>query len=62
DLRCSRLLPGRIMVGDFEIQPGEYDLTVQYLNDVGEVIQEDHHPDFKVAPRGFNLAQTFSLR
>lgn len=62
DLRCSRLLPGRVMVGDFEIQPGEYNLTVQYIDSTGAVIQEDKHPDFKIAPSGFNLAQTFSLK
>ena len=62
DLRCSRLLPGRITVGDFEIPPGEYDLTVQYLDLYGEVIQEDSYSDFKVVPRGFNLAQTFNLQ
>jgi hypothetical protein len=62
DLRCSRLLPGRIMVGDFEIPPGEYDLTVQYLDLYGEVIQEDTYSDFSVSPGYFNLAQTFNLQ
>jgi hypothetical protein len=62
DLRCSRLLPGRIMVGDFAVPPGEYDLTVQYLDSSDAVVQEDHRQGFVVTSRSFNLAQTFSLR
>ncbi|MCX6836145.1 MAG: hypothetical protein NTW07_13655, partial [candidate division Zixibacteria bacterium] len=31
DLRCARLLPGRIFVGDFVLAPGQYDLSVEFF-------------------------------
>jgi hypothetical protein len=61
DLRCSRLLPGEIYVGDFEITPGTYDLAVQFMDGAGRVIRTQTFPQYKVLERGPNLIEAFAL-
>ncbi len=61
DLRCSHLLPGRIYVGDFEIAPGEYDLTIEFLDEAGNVISVTTVNNYKVLERGLNLVEAVSL-
>jgi len=61
DLRCSRLLPGKIYVGDFEIEPGSHDLTIEFLGSDGTVISTTEIKDYKVLKNGLNLLEAFSL-
>ena len=61
DLRCSRFLPGRILVGDFEIEPGTYTVTVEFLDYSDAVLQYSTYTDVVVKRRTFNLIQAFSL-
>lgn len=61
DLRCSRLLPGRIYVGDFEIDPGVYDLTIEYLDGNGRVVNSEIVEGYKVLKQGLNLIESFAL-
>jgi hypothetical protein len=61
DLRCSRLLPGRILVGDFELVPGSYDLTVEFVGYDGEVVDIQQFPQFQVLQSGLNMIEAVSL-
>lgn len=61
DLRCSRLLPGKIHVGDFELTPGTYNLKVKFLNEYDEIISRREIPDYKIIKSGLNLIEVFSL-
>jgi len=61
DLRCSRLLPGEVYVGDFELAPGTYDLAVQFLDGSGRVIRTQTFPQYKVLEKGLNLVEAFAL-
>ncbi len=61
DLRCSRLLPGRIYVGDFEIEPGTYDLTIEFLDADGDLISATDINGYQVLKKGLNLVEAFSL-
>jgi hypothetical protein len=61
DLRCSRLLPGRIYVGDFEIEPGTYDITVEFLDMNGHLISATDIKGYQVLDKGLNLIEAFSL-
>ena len=61
DLRCSRLLPGKIYVGDFEIEPGSHDLTIEFLGSDGTVISTTEIKNYKVLKNGLNLLEAFSL-
>ena len=61
DLRCARLLPGRIYVGDIQVAPGTYDLTIEYLDAAGDLVSRQNVSDFTVRAGNFNLLQTISL-
>ena len=62
DLRCARYLPGKIYVGDFELEPGIYDLKVVYLDNHGAEIQSLYFPEQVINDRGLNLIETFCPR
>jgi hypothetical protein len=61
DLRCSHLLPGRIYVGDFELEPGVYDLRVEFLDREGNLIAAEELPGFEVHRTGLNIIQATCL-
>ncbi len=62
DLRCSRLLPGRIYVGDFEIEPGTYDLEIEFLDENGDLVSVQELNGYQVLKRGLNLIEAVSLK
>lgn len=61
DLRCSRLLPGRILVGDFELPPGYYTLRVEFIGYDGTVVDRQVFPDYRVLENGLNMIEAVSL-
>ncbi|MCD6250419.1 MAG: hypothetical protein J7J98_08830 [candidate division Zixibacteria bacterium] len=61
DLRCARLLPGRIFVGDFVLTPGSYDLTVEFIDQSGERIGGQSFPGYRVTKHGLNLVEAVML-
>ncbi|MEW6411954.1 MAG: hypothetical protein AB1483_05705 [Candidatus Zixiibacteriota bacterium] len=62
DLRSSQYLPGRVYVGDFEVAPGSYDLTVEFYDSIGNLIEYSYYEDFTVTDGGLNLVQAFTVR
>jgi hypothetical protein len=62
DLRCARLLPGRIYAGDLEVDPGIYDLTIDFLDSGGLLVNRQMVNGFEVRPGEFNLVQVLSLQ
>ncbi len=61
DLRCSRLLPGQILVGDFEVPPGIYELKINFIDIYGQIIRTKEINGDKVLKTGLNLIEAFSL-
>jgi len=61
DLRCARLLPGRIMVADFVLPAGVYDLAVVFLDVNGATIGRQVFPGYKVSETGLNLIESVGL-
>ncbi|MCK5127345.1 MAG: hypothetical protein KAR42_13905 [candidate division Zixibacteria bacterium] len=61
DLRCSRLLPGKVLVGDFEIKPGTYNIQINFLDASGTAVKSTTILDYKVIPRALNMVEAFSL-
>ncbi|UCC78581.1 MAG: hypothetical protein JSW64_09890 [Candidatus Zixiibacteriota bacterium] len=61
DLRCSQLLPGRIYVGDFELEPGVYDLRVEFIGSGGGAIYSQEFPGYEVKSSGINLVEAVFL-
>ena len=62
DLRGGMLLPGRIYVGDFVVPPGTYDLTVEYLDANGHLVERRYVPNVEARSFDFNLVRSFCLR
>jgi len=60
DLRCWRLLPGKCMIGEFEVSPGIHDIEVRYLNAHRQIIDSQTFYDFQVQPNGLNMVDSFS--
>jgi len=60
DLRCSHLLPGKIYVADFEIEPGTYDFTIEFYSVHGELVSRRIIENYQVRPTGWNLVEAFS--
>jgi tetratricopeptide (TPR) repeat protein len=38
DLRCWRTMPGKVYGGKIDLLPGEYEITFEYINECGEVV------------------------
>jgi hypothetical protein len=60
DLRCARLLPGFIYVGDFELPPGRHDVRVDYYDVSGVILESHFTPGIEIKPGKFNLVQAVS--
>jgi hypothetical protein len=61
DLRCAQLLPGKIHVRDIELEPGIYDIEVDYIDHDGDIIYRYEIPNFEVKRGKFNLVETLYL-
>jgi len=61
DLRSAQLLPGRILVGDFEIKPGEYDLAIEFYTADRQLISRWQFDHYRVTRDGLNLIRAFDL-
>jgi len=62
DLRCCRMLPGKIYAADFELPPGTYDLNIRFYGFGGILLEERIIPQYEVLKNGLNLVETFCLR
>jgi len=62
DLRSSQFLPGMIYVGDFEIEPGMYDIVVEFYLADGSLAGETTYSGYEVVKNGLNLIEAFSAQ
>lgn len=60
DLRCSKFLPDGIMIGDFEVPPGLYDIKIQFCDSEGAIIGEQLIPQFVVRRNRFNIIESYN--
>lgn len=58
DLRCSRFLPGRILIGDFEIAPGRHSIEFVFKDHNGHELGRTSFHDYPVSSSGLNLLST----
>lgn len=61
DLRCSRLLPGLIYVGDFEVPPGDRYIEIVFRDEFGKILKRTAFPDYKILRGGLNMVEAFSV-
>ncbi len=60
DLRCWRTMPGHSYVGKIELSPGTYNITFEYLNSRGKVIDRELKKSVEVRKGGLNLIEGVS--
>lgn len=60
DLRCWRTMPGYSYVGKIELSPGTYNITFEYLNSRGKVIDRELKKSVEVRKDGLNLIEGVS--
>jgi len=61
DLRCSRTLPGKIYVADFELAPGTYDFTVEFLDRSGHTLYTQEISGYRVRQGSLNMIEAIAL-
>jgi len=61
DLRSTRFLPGAVYVGDFVVEPGTYDLTIEFWSYEDQLLKTTTIENYTVRERGLNLVQAFSV-
>ncbi|MGD9488425.1 MAG: COG3014 family protein [Calditrichaceae bacterium] len=61
DLRCWRTMPNQCYIGEFDIDPGVHNITINFLNSYGSIIQSKSIEQYTVVHNGFNLIDAVSL-
>jgi hypothetical protein len=61
DIRMSRFLPNKAFVGGINLDPGVYNVYINYYND-NNIIWRDVHENFTVKRNELNLLQSVNLR
>jgi hypothetical protein len=61
DIRMSRYFPGKAYVGGIILDPGTYDVTVNFYSG-NTVISKEEHSNFIVREKGLNLIDDVSLK
>ena len=60
DLRSSQFLPGMIYVSDFEMEPGVYDITIEFYFADGSLAERITYRDYKIVKGMLNLVEAYS--
>ncbi len=61
DLRISRFFPGKALIKEIEVEPGIYDIRVDYFDRFGNILYSDFQEQVKVTNNSLNLVNTFYL-
>ncbi|MDD8018991.1 MAG: hypothetical protein PHP42_11500, partial [Bacteroidota bacterium] len=61
DLRLARYFPAKALVGEFEVAPGTYSVTVKYFAANGQLLFADERGRVVVKEQGLNLVQSAYL-
>jgi hypothetical protein len=61
DLRCARYLPARASVGEFEVEPGRHEVSVEYLDKAGHLLWTDLLGATTADQNGLNLMTSYAL-
>lgn len=61
DLRLARYFPAKAMVGEAEVEPGTYYITINYYGANGQLLHSDNQGQITVSSKGLNLVQSAYL-
>ena len=62
DLRSSHFFPSMSWIGTFELDPGKYDIVVNYLNSRNDIVYQEKINNFKVTQGKANLVEVLSAK
>lgn len=62
DLRISRFFPAKCYIGEIYLQPGTYNLKIEYIGKNGSVINTEFKNNVEVNNNKLNLLETFYLQ
>lgn len=62
DLRNARYFPGQAYVGEFEVPPGEHEVTLEYLGSKGELLYREKKPKATSVPGALNFIDASDLQ
>jgi len=60
DLRSWRTMPGYCFVGEYDIDPGVYNVEIRFIGEIGQILSKRVYKDFKVV-KGLNLLEAYHL-
>ncbi|HEX2983587.1 MAG TPA: hypothetical protein VHO28_08605 [Ignavibacteriales bacterium] len=61
DLRCWRTMPGYCYAGEFELEEGEYNIDIVFLDGGNKPISKTTYSNYKVNKKGLNLLNAACL-
>jgi hypothetical protein len=61
DLRLARYFPGKAYVGEFPVEPGEHEVTIEFLGAAGLVLYTEKIPRRDYASGKLNLVTAYDL-
>ncbi len=61
DLRISRFFPAHAYVAEFHLEPGVYDITVEYYDTRGRVVFVDRRSGIEIAAGNLNVLSSYSF-
>lgn len=62
DLRLARYFPAKALVGEVEVEPGTYTVTLKYYGANGQLLFADNRGEISVSAQGLNLVQSAYLQ
>jgi hypothetical protein len=60
DLRCWRTMPRHCYIGEYELAPGTYTISIRFYNRNGLLVRTDNYDNYQVKP-GMNLLEANCL-
>lgn len=61
DLRAARFFPAEAHIGEIELEPGLYDIRIEYLNRYNSILLRDIKEQYEVKAGELNLINSFYL-
>ena len=60
DLRSWRTMPGYCFVGEYDIEPGVYDIEIRFVGENNTFLSSRTYKDFRII-NGLNLLEAYHL-
>jgi hypothetical protein len=61
DLRCWHTMPQKCFVGEFDLEPGKYDISIHFLANNGQIIKKVDHHQYNIKNNTLNLVEAVAL-